>query len=531
MAEYAGGDAIQRLIGSPWGGEGELTRAVRAQPFCVVLLDEIEKAHWAVFDALLGALGEGRLTDASGRTADFRNAIVIMTSNLGATKSRSSALGFAPGGSDEGERLTRHYEDEAEKFFRPEFFNRIDRIVVFQPLAEETIRQIARREVGRLLLREGIVRRRLLVEVDDPVVDHLAAAGFHPQYGARPLHRAIEQAVIQPLARLIVTQSPAAGDLARIHLKEGAISVELEQVKVVEPQAEAKRERRAARAFGSLARATRAAREFVEQLDAEEATGVVGDLRDEVSALVDETHAPVFWDDPDSAREVLSRIYRVEHVLDRLDGLQRRASGLVEMASRVQAARDRKRVGEIYAAIEEMEDALLVMRLELAGASTNGAGTASVIRVTPIGGCDDWAAELLAMYAAWAERTARDVVEDAGHNALRIEGLSTHELLRGEAGIHRRVRPQQAAEELARVTVGDEGDDGDDGGLVVRVYEEGRRRVVRDPRTRTRTADLDAVLREGRIDAFLLAMLKLRASEATPRPAERASQSGAPESP
>ena len=132
--------------------------------------------------------------------------------------------------------------------------------------------------------------------------------------------------------------------------------------------------------------------------------------------------------------------------------------------------------------------------------------------------------------AAWAERTARDVVEGAGHNALRIEGLSTHELLRGEAGIHRRVRPQQAAE-LARVTVGDEGDDGDDGGLVVRVYEEGRRRVVRDPRTRTRTADLDAVLREGRIDAFLLAMLKLRASEATPRPAEPASQAGAPESP
>src|SRR5204862_1709532 len=128
-----------------------------------------------VFDALLAVLGEGRLTSSSGRTADFRNAIVIMTSNLGASASGSTSLGFGTVGGTERERLQRHYVEEAESFFRPEFFNRIDRIVVFDPLDEATVRQIARRELGRLLMREGVVRRRLLVEVDEDAIDALAA--------------------------------------------------------------------------------------------------------------------------------------------------------------------------------------------------------------------------------------------------------------------------------------------------------------------------------------------------------------------
>ena len=136
MAEYASPDAVQRLVGTSWGSsEGELTRRVREQPFCVVLLDEIEKAHPSVFDALLAVIGEGRLTDAAGRVADFRSAIVIMTSNLGASRSRSAALGF---GGDSGVTGDR-YVEEAERFFRPEFFNRIDRVVVFHPLAAATV--------------------------------------------------------------------------------------------------------------------------------------------------------------------------------------------------------------------------------------------------------------------------------------------------------------------------------------------------------------------------------------------------------
>jgi len=186
MGEYRSGDAVAKLIGSGWqqSAEGELTRRVREQPFSVVLLDEIEKAHSDVFDALLSLLGEGRVTDASGHTADFRNTVVIMTSNLGADKSENQSIGFSPVAPGSLDARRRHFVDRAEQFFRPEFFNRIDRIVVFSPLEKEVIRRIARREIGRLVLREGITRWHLLVEIDDAVVERCSELGFHPKYGA-----------------------------------------------------------------------------------------------------------------------------------------------------------------------------------------------------------------------------------------------------------------------------------------------------------------------------------------------------------
>ena len=222
MSEYAAADALPRLIGTAWktDSEGELTRRVREQPFCVVLFDELEKAHREVFDALLGVLGEGRLTDASGRSADFRNAIIIMTSNLGAGRREMQAIGF--GGSRGGsrsaatasdERLRAHFTKQAEQFFRPEFFNRIDRIVAFRPLTLDAMRLITRRELGKLLMREGIVRRNLLVEIDDAVIEQLLAQGFHPLYGARPLQREIERMVILPLARLLVERGAGTAQI------------------------------------------------------------------------------------------------------------------------------------------------------------------------------------------------------------------------------------------------------------------------------------------------------------------------------
>jgi ATP-dependent Clp protease ATP-binding subunit ClpC len=268
MGEYTAGDAVAKLLGSGWQNEdeGELTRRIREQPFSVVLLDEIEKANPLVFDALLSALGEGRLTNAAGITADFRNAIVIMTSNLGATRSQSTTLGFGASSGDEAD----HYVEEAERFFRPEFFNRIGRIVPFRPLGEETIRQIARRELGRLLLLEGITRRKLLVEVDDPVIEVLGSEGFHPRYGARPLQRAIERAVISPLARLVVDRSPGPGDLARVLLRDGEIAVELTRVE--EPEATAAKPRSRARSgSGTFARAVRACEEFAALLEGDNA--------------------------------------------------------------------------------------------------------------------------------------------------------------------------------------------------------------------------------------------------------------------
>jgi ATP-dependent Clp protease ATP-binding subunit ClpA len=509
MGEYVANDAVLRLIGTPWGSdEGELTRRVREQPFCVVLLDEIEKAHWSVFDALLAAIGEGRLTDAAGRVADFRNAIVIMTSNLGARRLRASPLGFAgapANGADE------RYIEEAERFFRPEFFNRIDRVVVFHPLSQHTVREIARRELDRLLMREGILRRQLLVELDDAVVEHVASSGFHPRYGARPLQRAIERLVLEPLARLLVERKPEQGGFVRVHLTDGSVAVDFERVK--EPPSTARHQRRAVEEEATFARSERLAMDFAQRLATHEASVLAEDVRAIVSGLIDSTHERSFWDDAARARSTLQRIYQLEHLLDRLEALHVRAAGLIELARRLRETQNRARLGEIRSACDEMEDVLVVLRLELAAAATGSQGGDAVLRVIPVGNtAAAWAERLLAMYVAWAERTAREATRSSDDPlALTISGPATLDLLKGEAGLHRHVRPE-GKEVHARVVVNSSGATSEhhdhDPGAVVRVYEEGKRRVVRDPRTGMRESHLRHVLEEGRIDAFLIAALR-----------------------
>jgi ATP-dependent Clp protease ATP-binding subunit ClpC len=512
MAEFSPADAVPKLVGTAWhsDGEGELTRRVREQPFCVVLLDEIEKAHRDVFDALLSALGEGRLTDANGRTADFRNAIVVMTSNLGAGQG-SGALGFSAGdAAADGERLRRHFVEQAEKFFRPEFFNRIDRVLAFQALDPETVRRIARRELGRLLMREGITRRRLLVEIDDAVVEVLAARGFHPRYGARPLQREIERAVIQPLARLIVEQRPSPGDLVRFTCDADEICVGVQKVAVEEVPRRATREV-APGTEATLARAAKRALELYGSLEMEAETPAAQSLRTEHSALVERTSTPGFWDDAPVATATMERLYRVERVLERFDALRSRAEGLAEMAKQMQRNRHRGRLPELRKAIAELEDGLEVSRLELAGAAAGGETSEVVVRVTPVGGADEWADALAGMYLAWARRTGREATRAGGAPlAVSISGPSTYALLRREAGLHRHTAAEGESQ-LARVAVSTNGasaEDGDDG-VVVRVYAQGRRQFVRDPRTGARVGDVAAVLGAGKIDDFLLAALRL----------------------
>ena len=196
MSEYGGFDAVYRLLGPPQGEPGPLVKQVRRQPFSVLLLDEIEKAAADVFDTLMSVFDEGRLTDQYGRVTNFRSTIVVMTSNLGAGQSR--AVGF------EGEGVGPAYQDVAMKFFRPEFFNRMDAVVTFRPLLPATVKVIARRELDAIAKREGLVRDDVRVTWSEALVDHLAAVGFDPRYGARPLQRAIEREVVAPLARWLL---------------------------------------------------------------------------------------------------------------------------------------------------------------------------------------------------------------------------------------------------------------------------------------------------------------------------------------
>jgi ATP-dependent Clp protease ATP-binding subunit ClpA len=200
MSEYADEVSVRRLVGGAFGSEGLLTAKVREQPFCVLLLDEVEKADPSVFDLLLQALGEARLTDAGGRLADFRNAVVILTSNLGAESYRKGSAGFVGSGPSAGE-AKEHFTRAVEQFLRPEMFNRLDRVVPFAPLGTETIRRITDREWQKVLARDGVRFRGVSVNSSPALLDHLAAVGFDPRYGARPLKRAMERELLAPLAR------------------------------------------------------------------------------------------------------------------------------------------------------------------------------------------------------------------------------------------------------------------------------------------------------------------------------------------
>ncbi|CAN5431598.1 hypothetical protein BH23VER1_BH23VER1_03020 [soil metagenome] len=227
MSEYASYDAARRLLGDPFGEPSELVRRIRANPFSVILLDEIEKAADEVFDIFLNVFDEARLTDTFGRLTTFTSALIIMTSNLGSDL--AGALGFQSAGGGAGDASGASV-DAAKKFFRPEFFNRLDRVVPFRPLAPDTIRRITALELAELAKREGIRERRLTLQFSDALVDHLAATGFDPKLGARPLQRKIEDSVTTPLARYLIADRNLHDRI--LHLDEPVPGCDSAQIKL-----------------------------------------------------------------------------------------------------------------------------------------------------------------------------------------------------------------------------------------------------------------------------------------------------------
>ncbi|GAB4231474.1 MAG: ATP-dependent chaperone ClpB [Acidobacteriota bacterium] len=204
MSEYQEKHTVARLIGAPPGyvgyeEGGQLTEAVRRRPYSVILFDEIEKAHYDVFNVLLQILDDGRLTDGKGHTVDFRNTILIMTSNIGSRQ----ILEFEGSFNGEAyERMKATVLEELRRHFRPEFLNRIDEIIVFHALNEEHLRKIVQIQLNRL--RERLADRRITLNLTDRAIEHLVRVGYDPVYGARPLKRAIQREVENPLARMLV---------------------------------------------------------------------------------------------------------------------------------------------------------------------------------------------------------------------------------------------------------------------------------------------------------------------------------------
>ncbi|MCZ6808982.1 MAG: ATP-dependent chaperone ClpB [Proteobacteria bacterium] len=217
MSEFMEKHSVARLIGAPPGyvgyeEGGYLTEAVRRRPYSVILLDEVEKAHPDVFNVLLQVLDDGRLTDGQGRTVDFRNTVIIMTSNLGSQMIQELA------GEENYETMKSSVMEIVSQHFRPEFINRVDDVVVFHPLSREHIRSIVDIQLGYLHAR--LADRDMQIRLSDAAKNKLAAAGFDPVYGARPLRRAIQQQVENPLAQEILQGKFQPGDIIEVGVKE-----------------------------------------------------------------------------------------------------------------------------------------------------------------------------------------------------------------------------------------------------------------------------------------------------------------------
>ena len=250
MSEYMEKHTVSRLVGSPPGyvgheEGGQLTEKVRRKPYSVVLFDEIEKAHEDVWNILLQILEDGIVTDSQGRKVDFKNTIIVMTSNVGAKNITADAARLGFDGSEKGEKESEEVRfdrirdavmADLKRTFRPEFLNRIDEIIVFRQLTEDNIREIARRMLdvtGARMAQQGIT-----LAADDDAVAELARDGFDPQYGARPLRRAIQSMVEDAVAEKMLEGQLKSGDTAHVRLRDGKVVIESEAAHAAEAPAE-----------------------------------------------------------------------------------------------------------------------------------------------------------------------------------------------------------------------------------------------------------------------------------------------------
>lgn len=230
MSEYQERHTVSRLIGAPPGyvgyeESGQLTEAVRRKPYAVVLLDEIEKAHPDVFNILLQVLDDGRLTDNKGRTVDFKNTIIIMTSNIGSTIIRENLEKVNDDNrSDLLNRTREQVFDLLKKSIRPEFLNRVDEIIMFQPLTREEIEQVVTLQVN--LIRKMLEKNGIRLEATAPAIRFLASIGFDPQYGARPIKRVLQKYVLNELSKKILEGKVDKETVIRLDEKEGKLSFE-----------------------------------------------------------------------------------------------------------------------------------------------------------------------------------------------------------------------------------------------------------------------------------------------------------------
>ena len=443
MSEYQTPESLDRLLSdsSVEPHAAALISSVRKDPFAVLLLDEFEKAAAPIWDIFLQVFDDGRLTDQQGRTVDFRHTVIILTSNLGATR-LGGRLGFVPGGTAfrPGE-----VQKAVDKAFRREFLNRIDRVVVFRPFERVHMRALLDKELAEAMARRGLRGRPWAIELDDSAYEFIIEQGFSPELGARPLKRAIDRHLLTPLAAAIVGQAVPGGEQFLFVSAPAGTKIEVE---FIDPDAEQQGEGLDGpvdapdgghsldlRALALAPRADGPASAFVlDELHRLSSTIRGPELQDRKQYALQAMNAPGFWED-ESRFETLGE---AEYV-DRLQAALSTAESLGERLARSVKSNGGAGPRELVA--------LLASRLYVLDSAVrgiyDGAPMDVFVRVRASDGDSGKAAafvELLTnMYAGWAERRGMRIerlsTEPAEH-VLAVSGLGSATILAGESGLH-----------------------------------------------------------------------------------------------
>ena len=400
MSEYVGWDAVHRFLGDAHT-EGKLVEAIRRQPFSVVLLDEIEKASPAIFDVLLQVLGEARLTDEAGRTADFKNAVIVMTSNLGVDSQKTPVgIGPAPSGAQ-----AEHFRREAERFFRPELFNRIDHLVPFHPLEAPAIAEITARELDKLSRREGLRQRRMSLSLGEGVAAWLADRGVDPRYGARPLKRVLERSLTVPLARRL-SATGGSGGVIEVEVRDQALCLSTRP-------ASASAGADGAELLRQLEVIDRLSFRVQRWMSSEEMHSLAEELR-----LLDQlTQHKAFWEKRELAEARLVGLERKRAVREAWLRVEAELEALEDLAYEAYWARDpgpapaiAEEIGRLKIAIDPLELRLYALRF----ADPDRA----VLYFLPSRGSQDLAGQLLRVYARIAHQEGWAL---SVHAAVRLD--------------------------------------------------------------------------------------------------------------
>ncbi len=453
MSEFQTPESLERLLGDSAEGESAapLISSVRKQPFTVLLLDEFEKAHQNVWDVFLQVFDDGRLTDRNGRTVDLRHCVIILTSNLGSAIPRGPGVGFT-GRSGEFDPAT--VTKSVEQWFRPEFLNRLDRVVVFRPLGREIMRGLLEKELNDVLERRGFRMHPWAVEWDEAAIDFLIEQGFSAELGARPLKRAVERYLLTRIATAIVErQFPEGDQFLFITARDGTgLDVAFVDPNAGEPESATAAEEPVDPGGLTVARVAL-------EPDGTEAEGTfllsaLASLGERVRSWDDakedalaEAREPAFWQSEDR-QNVLS-------LIEYLDRLRAATATAERLGARLSSARE----AHSTELLRLLATRLHVLTAALAGLDAREASDATLTvragKSEDATACDRFVQELATMYVGWADGRGMRIRRNGGDGVvvLDVSGLGAYTLLKQEIGLHVLELPHEADRSFDRVTV------------------------------------------------------------------------------